>query len=231
MRYSSAKLKCNSTGKELVGNIVKRDIKSLCKFKTSAAESLAAKMEITTNDAESFMRLLEAEDMIRFEAPEYIDKPAMAYTLDNQLDRDNLSMTSHKAGNLIINTYLDWKTTVGFATASVETITGLASQNPFLVVAGIVSWLLSLSSLIDVKIGENGTAIILALQQHKRHKEYITTEQQCRQEANEILVSHGYEEMNDETFGKEIAKLYKIKCVDFLDESRLKLLEKVILPF
>lgn len=210
---------------------MKKDIKLLRKFKEAAVKTLAERLQITADEAQSLVQQLEDKDIIRFEAPEYRDKPATVYTVDRQLGRDNIGMTSHKPGNIIVNTYLDLKSFVSLAVASVETVTGFASLNPFLIGVGIISWLISVSSLTDIKIGENGTAIIMALQQHSCHKEYATTEQQCRKEANEILVSHGYPEMDEEVFGKETAILSRIRCIEFPGESRIKLLEKVTLPF
>lgn len=209
---------------------MKKDIESLLKFKTDAINCLASDLHVTVDEATEIIRLLETEDMIRLEAPEYGEKPAASLTIDRQLQKDDLSMTSHKPGNIIINTYLDWRNLAKFIVSSVETVSGLATASPFLLAMGIFSWLLSISDLTDIEIAENGTAIVLALQQYKKHKLYAATEHQCMKDANEILSLHGYGEMNQEAFQEEITKLKNISCIDIL-EGKIELIEKVIFPF
>lgn len=212
------------------GFIMTKDIEFLLQFKKESTNRLASNFQITGNDASNIVQLLETNNMVRFEAPEYVDHPASLITIDKQLKRDDLGITSHKAGNIIINTYLDWKKLAAVIVASVETVSGLSTASPFLVAIGIFSWILSISTLTDVKIAENGTAIIMALQQYKKHKVYATTQEQCMKDANNILSMHGYEEMNHSVFQDELTVLKKIKCIDILN-GNIKLIEKVNFPF
>lgn len=209
---------------------MEKDIKALSEFKARAADCLASVLQIKVNEAENIIRLLESNDILRLQAPEYVDKPATAFTMDKPFRKDDLGMTSHKVGNIIVNIQLDWKKLVSNVISSAEAVEGLYSGNPFLAVVGILSWLVSVSALTDIRIAENGSAIIMALQQHNKHKVYAATEQQCMKEANEILALHGYDEMDDQTFQKEIDILCKIKCIEFFEE-KVKLTEKIILPF
>lgn len=209
---------------------MKKDVELLHSFRADAAKHLAEELQISFEEADQMIRFLESEDMLKFEAPEYADRPAEILTEDRQLLDCELGMTSHKAGNVILNTHLDWRTTAVTAASAIETFYGADLNNPVLLVTGIVSLLLTLSVLTDIKIEEQGTAIIMALQQYKRHQVFTALEEECRQKANEILVSHGYDEMDRSTFQKEITKLQKIRCVN-LSGDRIQLIEKVIMHY
>lgn len=196
-------------------------------YKKRISVNLAKQFKITEDVADKILKLLETEDLIKIEAPEYQDKPATALTTDRHLMKNELGMTSHKMGNIILNTYLDWKKIAEFVLSLIGTGAGIDMKHPFLACTGIMLVLLSASDLTDIKISENGTAIILALQKYKKHRTYMTTEELCKKEANEILSLHGYVEMDEKTFQNEITRLIKYQCID--NQNRMvKLKEKVI---
>lgn len=210
---------------------MKRDINALGNFRVETTKKLAKELKITFNESDKIIRLLEAEDMLILEAPRYVDKPATVLIEDRQLLRDNLSMTSYKAGNIILNTYLDWRNIAGTITGVIETSYGMDINNPILVIAGVVSCILSMSTLIETKIGENATAIIMVLQKYKKHKFFVATERQCLQEANQILVLHGYDVMDERVFQDELTQLDRIGCIEILADGKIHLIEKVILHY
>lgn len=88
----------------------------------------------------------------------------------------------------------------------------------------------SVSELADINIDENGTAIIMSLQEHRKHKAYMTDEESCRKEANSILISHGYGEMDEKTFQNKITGLIGCRCIDVQD-GMIRLKEKVIMHY
>lgn len=206
---------------------MEKDIKYLQEYKKRVSVNLAKQFKITEETANKILKLLEAEDLVRIEAPEYQDKPATVLTTDRHLMKNELGMTSHKMGNIILNTYLDWEKLALIVLSSIGTGAGIDMKQPFLACAGIMLVLLSASDLTDIKISENGTAIILALQKYKKHRTYMTTEELCKKEANEILSLHGYDEMDEKTFQNEITRLIKYQCID--NQNRMvRLKEKVI---
>lgn len=206
------------------------DIKYLQEYKKQVSVNLAKQFKITEEAADKILKLLETEDLIRIEAPEYLDKTATVLTTDRHLMKNELGMTSHKIGNIILNTYLDWEKLAEVVLPSISTVAGIDMGQPFLTCVGIMSVLLSASELTDIKISENGTAIIIALQKHKKHRAYMNTEKLCKKEANEILSLHGYDEMDEDTFQNEITKLIKYKCIDN-QNGMVKLKEKVIFHY
>ncbi len=206
---------------------MEKDIKYLQEYKKQVSVNLAKQFKITEEAADKILKLLETEDLIRIEAPEYQDKPATVLTTDKYLMKNELGMTSHKIGNIILNTYLDWKKLAEVVLSSISTVAGIDMGRPFLTCVGIMSVLLSTSELTDIKISENGTAIIIALQKYKKHRAYMNTEELCKKEANEILSLHGYDEMDEDTFQNEITRLIKYKCIDN-QNGMVKLKEKVI---
>lgn len=207
-----------------------KDIKYLLKFKNQFTDCLSEKFQLTKKQAIEIVEILEKEDLLRFEAPKYGDQPVSTIIEDRKLAKNNLSMTSHKKGNIIVNTFLDWRKIAGVVLSSIETIMGTSHSNSFMITVGILSCLLSLSSLKEIKINENGTAIIMALQQHSKHQSFAASKQSCMKEANEILLSHRYHEMDFETFENELSVLYGIKCINIIDD-KIKLIEKVILHY
>lgn len=200
-------------------------------FKQKATGHLAFVLHITFDQAKKVIQLLETEDMIKLYAPMYSEKPATVLIKNRQLLERTLNMTSYKIGNIIINTYLDWKSLASAVATSVETVYSLNFDNPILVMSSIFCWLLSMSNLIGVNIEENEVAIIMALQQHKRHKIFATTEEQCMKEANDILTLHNYNVMDKYTFQEAITKLVKIECVKIGADGEIQLIEKIILPY
>lgn len=206
---------------------MEKDIKYLQEYKKQISVNLAKQFKITEEAADKILKLLETEDLIRIEAPEYQDRPVAVLTTDRHLMKNELGMTSHKIGNIILNTYLDWNKLAVAVLSSISTVAGIDMRQPFLTFVSIISVLLSASELTDIKISENGTAIIMALQKHKKHRAYMNTEGLCKEEANEILSFHGLDEMDEDTFQNEITRLIKYKCIDN-QNGMVKLKEKVI---
>ncbi|WP_140401460.1 hypothetical protein [Eubacterium sp. An11] len=205
----------------------KKDIKYLQEYKKKVAKNLASQLNITVEVADKVLKLLETEDLLRIEAPEPEERSATVLITDKRLMKNELGITSHKVGNIILNAYLDWKELAFVVLSSIGTGAAMENEHPFLTVVNIMSAVLSASALTDIKISENGTAIILALQKHKKHKVYTATEKLCKKEANEILTLYGYDEMDDRTFQNEITRLIKYRCIE-KNNSMIHLREKVI---
>ena len=100
-------------------------------------------------------------------------------------------------------------------------------EHPVLTAIGVFQILFSVSELEDINIDENGTAIIMSLQEHRKHKAYMTDEESCMKEANSILVSHGYDEMDEKTYQNKITELISCQCIDVRD-GMIKLKEKLL---
>lgn len=209
------------------GIILTKDIAYLKDYKKQVSVNLAKQFNISEDEADKILQILETEDFIRIEAPKYQEKQVTVLTHNKSFIKDKLGMTSQKMGNIILNTYLDWSRLAKMILASISTVASFDRQSPFLICVGMLSVILSASELTDVKISENGTAIIMALQQHKKHKMYRTEVAACRDEANEILLNHGYQEMDDRTFQNELTKLIEYRCVD-VQEGMAQLREMVV---
>lgn len=207
-----------------------KNIQYIQDYKQRLIDNIIINLKITTEEADRIVKILEVEDLIRIEAPEIEDKPVEILTVDNQIIKSELSMTSRKMGNITINSYLDWNVLVKTILSSVETIAGFSLENYFLIAVGVLSSIFSATELTDISIKENGTAIIMALQNHKKHKAYRINEQECKKEANEILVINGYTEMDEDLFQKEVTRLIRYKCIDN-DNGILRLKEKVLLHY
>lgn len=209
---------------------MKKDLEYLKKYKTRLIDNLMANLRVNKDEASKILKIIEAEDLIRIEMPDIEDKPAEILTVNNHIIKSELSMTSHKIGNIVINSYLDWRALAGIIASSIETIAGFNLETPLLIAVGIFSSIISASEITDISIAENGTAIIMALQNHKKHKIYKVDENQCKIEANEILSINGYDEMDEEVFQEEVTRLIAYKCIDN-ENGILALREKVILHY
>lgn len=204
-----------------------KDMKYLHEFKTKVILNLKSNLKITSFEAEQIFKILEDEDFLRIRAPEMTEKSINVLTSNRHLNKSELGLTSHKFGNIILNTYLDWKQLAGIILSSFETVVSFDAGQPLLIIVGVISSLLSVSNITNIKIDENGTAIIMALQQHNAYKSYSIDEQECKKEANDILSSNGYERMDERKFQSEIDILLKCKCIDE-QNGVLKLKEKFV---
>lgn len=207
-----------------------KDIEYLKAYRKQLSDSLADGFKVTDEIADKLLELFEVEDLIKIEAPEYQEKPASILTKDRHVVKNELSMTSHKMGNVVLNTYLDWRGLASAALGVIETGAGIDMEHPVLTAIGVFQILFSVSELEDISIDENGTAIIMSLQEHRKHKAYMTDEESCMKEANSILVSHGYDEMDEKTYQNKIKELISCQCIDVRD-GMIKLKEKVIMHY
>lgn len=204
-----------------------KDYYALNEFRINAITSLSENFCVDIKVAQKILEYLETEDLIKITAPEIVDKPATFFSKDKQLSRTDLSMTSHKMGNILINTHLEWRSLAEFIVSTIMTLSGVTIANPLLLITGLCSCVLSLSNLTDIKISENSTAIIISLQKHSAYMEYSMSIQDCMDEANEILELYKYDKMDRLTFERELAILRAIGSIDVIDE-RIKLIETVI---
>lgn len=108
----------------------------------------------------------------------------------------------------------------------IETGAGINTENHFFTALGVISILLSALETVEFQIAENETAIIMALQKHNKHRSYTINEELCRKEANEILMSYGYDAMDEKIFQDAITRLLAYKCIDMQD-GMIKLKERV----
>lgn len=86
-----------------------RDIGYLKNYKKQVSENLVNALKIEESDAAALLELLEREDFIRIEAPRYREKAVEVLTPDRHLIKNELSMTSHKIGNIVLNAHLSWQ--------------------------------------------------------------------------------------------------------------------------
>ena len=56
--------------------VLKKDIKYLQEYKKKVAKNLAKQLNITVETADKVLKLLETEDLLKIEAPEYEDQSA-----------------------------------------------------------------------------------------------------------------------------------------------------------
>ena len=207
-----------------------RDLQYLKTYRLTIVENLSATFEISLEGAGRIVDELESGGLLKIEAPCTVELPAEVLMNDGHLPKTEFGMTSHKVGNVILNFQKDWRDVIALAASLVEVALSIEGAQPALIAAGIVGSIISASKLTDISINANGTAIILALQKHKEHKRFAITEEQCRREANEILVLNGYESMDNKTFDTEITNLISYQCIDKEDQI-IKLCETVLFHY
>lgn len=203
-----------------------KDIKQLIEYKITLQKNLRQKFSLSEKEAKRMIELLEQEDVLRIEAPLVHQKPATVLIKDRTLTKSELSMTSYKLGNIIINACLDWRTIVSLICSTIGTIAGLELGHPILFWTSILGCIIDASGMLDFKLNENATAIILAIQKYNKYQSYSLSEEKCLKEANKILESYGCPVMEQREFSREISKLSKINCI-VQDEGILKLEEKI----
>lgn len=206
-----------------------KDIKRLKQCKGQIIFNFQNNLQVSQEDAEQLYMILEKEDFFKIEAPELEERPAQLLIKKKDVISSKLGMNSHKAGNIILNIHTKWKNLV-ILFASVLQSEGFDFDSPVAVLAGIVASVLSASDLIQVEINEKGTAIIMSLQQHNRHRIYGLAEEQCKEEANEILTLNGYKAMTESDFQEELTRLIKYNCIE-KQEEYLLLKEKVLFHY
>lgn len=207
-----------------------KDMDALKKYKARLTTLLMESLKITENDAISLIKELEKEDFLKIEAPLLEEKPITFITNDKHLTRTELGMTSHKLGNIFINTYLNWKKMASLVGSSVGTALTLPQNQPLVSCSLFLACIFSASGIVDIKLSENEVAIIMAIQDHNKNKSYKVKEDQCLYEANKILEENGYNVMNKYAFSDSITKLIKYRCVEQMN-GILKLKEKVWAAF
>lgn len=114
-----------------------KDIEYLKAYRKQLSNNLANGFKVTDEIAVKILELFEAEDFIKIEAPEYQEKPASILTRDRHVVKNGLSMTSHKLGNVVLNTYLDWRGLASAVLGVIETGAGIDMAHPILTVIGV----------------------------------------------------------------------------------------------
>lgn len=208
-----------------------KDLHSLECFVSEVEMNLSNRFHISTLEAKHIVDSLVSADLLKITAPEVAEKPAEVLINNGHLQMNELGMTSVKSGNVILNLQKDWRDVIVAICATIETLASLTVPHHFFFVAAeIVGVIISTSKLTNVDLKSNETAIILALQNHKKHKRFAITENQCKREANEILNLYGKEPMSDKVFDAAITTLITYRCID-KDAEIIRLREKVIFSY
>lgn len=184
-----------------------KDLKELKGYKCRLRLNIMEAFHISENEAKRIIELLEQEDFLKLDAPQIDSKPATVLIEDRHIIKREISMASHKLGNVWINTYLDWRELAGFVFESVGAVTGMELGQPLLFWSAILAAVIAASRFMDINLDENQTAIIMALQKYKKHGYYRTNEEECFAEANKILHIYGYPEMEKSDFSEKVVVL------------------------
>lgn len=206
-----------------------KDLKCLKRCRNQIISNFKDRLKISQDDAEQLYMILEAENFLKIDAPEFIERQAQILIKKKDVISSKLEMNSHKAGNITLNIHTKWKD-VFILFASVLQSDGFDPDKPIATLAGIIASILSASELIRLEINENGTAIIMSLQKHNRHQVYRLSEEECKEEANDLLILNGYNAMTESEFQEEITRLLQFNCIDKRDDS-LFLKEKVLFHY
>lgn len=190
-------------------------------------ERLANTFDLSSSDAKSVYEALEKASIVIIDPPNIVDRPAEWLMKSQGLPKDKLELTSSKMCNVAINFQKDWREVVGFIISLIGTVAGFRDASQLMIYMGVIGSIVSGSKLLEVKIDEKGTAIILALQNQKRHKAFALSEERCMTEANKILESYGYETMDIGTFADTVNELRSYQCVEVVS-SQIYLCERVL---
>lgn len=209
---------------------LRKDLEGLREYKAGLQLNIMERFQISKDQAALIMELLEQQDFLKLEAPEVDNKPATMLTEDRHVIKRELGMTSHKLGNIWINTYLDWRELARCALDLVGTGAGLEWGNPLVFWISIIGAIFAASSLADIRLDANQTAIIMALQKYDKHGYYRTDEEKCFEEANSILDMHAYHKMEKAEFLEKISELLQYGCIDKIG-NMIKLKEKILTHF
>lgn len=206
------------------------DVELLKKCKVSIMDKLSEYLKISVEDAEKIVNMMERNGIIEFQAPKVTQMPATKLKRNKDTLTSELSMSSYKPGNIIINAHADWGQAVISILTLCEFIGSVSTMSPFLIVTSLLIHIISTYNSAEIKLDEKATAIIMALQGLSVHSAYIATEQKCMEEANRILTENDFEPMSEEKFKSKIKQLIQCKCIDW-HEGYLILLEKVSLSY
>lgn len=207
-----------------------KNLKELKAYKYRLQQNIMEAFQISEKEAGLMIELLEQKDFLKLDAPKIDDKPATVLTNDRHVNKREISLTSHKLGNIRINAYLDWRELAEFILGSVGAAAGMKLGQPLIFWSAVLESVIAASRFTDIHLDENQTAIIMALQQYKKHKYYRIGEEECFVEANKILSIHGYPEMNKSDFSEKVSELLNYGCID-KTEDIIKLKEKILTHF
>lgn len=212
--------------------MTKKDFDRLKLQRDKIIHAISESMNITPGNAREILEYLEKVDYLKLEAPlrpNSFNRLEMLIPQRGVL-KTTLEMTSIKPGNIIVNTYIDWKSILLSAISIYSSTNGIKEASWFTAAVSLFGVVLAGSNLCEIKITANGTAIILALQKYFAYKEYRLPEEKCNIEANEILKENHYPEMGDLEFADELTKLDRMGCIR-IDNAMIILQEKVIAHF
>lgn len=212
--------------------MAQKDFDGLKLQRKKIIQSISESMNITPGNAREILKYLEKVDYLKLEAPLKPNSFNQIEMLVPQrgLLKTVLGMTSIKPGNIIINTYIDWKSFLLSMISTVSSFNSIKEESWFTVAVSLFGVVLAGSNLFEIKITANATAIVLALQKYSAYQEYRLPEEKCKIEANEILKENHYPEMEDQVFVDELTILDRIGCIR-IDNAMVILQEKVIAHF
>lgn len=194
-------------------------------YKDKVKQALMLELKVSADEATYLIKHFETEDVFRIKVSDSLDKP-VEHLIVNKKNAAEISSVSYKANNIVINARKDWKAVAATALSGISSFSG----SLFYLIVGVLGALLSSSPLIHFYLDEKKTAIILALQDHSSYGSYGASEEQCLQEANEILSQYGYDQLSVSAFHLAVGELIEYNCID-QSNGYLKLIEKVTVQY
>lgn len=209
---------------------MKKDYKKLNEQREIFINEIKNVFDTTYEKAQIIYEYLENENILQLE-PGDISEPTIEFLIEGKKQVQNgLKLKSIKLGNATFQLKFDTVKTLGAIASIVNTSCGIAEKDNFLIGIGLLSIFVCAKNLLEHEIVENGTAIILALQNEHDYQNYKLSRTLCMENANKILREHHYSEMNEYIFNDELTKLIQLKCIEVKNDMVI-LKEKVSKQF
>ncbi len=190
-------------------------------FKEKAVELLSNNLNCENSLSANILKELENR-VIWFSKPCAKKIKKIQTIIVNEKCRGELNATSYKVGNIVLNLKSDWREDIKCVLAVAGAASSFNVSNLFGSICGIISCFISILDLSGIKISENETAIIIALQINN----FQLSELQCKAKADEVLLQYSYPIMDENSYSRAIKNLLSIKSIK-VSNKKIILNEKV----
>lgn len=209
---------------------MKKDYEKLNEQREAFIDEIKNVFGITYEKAQTVYEYLENENILQLEPGDICDPAVEILFEGKQQIQNELKLKSIKLGNAVFRLKFDTIRTLGAIASITGTACGLAEKNEFWIGMGLINIFICVNNILPYEIKENGTAIILALQNEHDYQNYKLSRTLCMENANKILREHHYSEMNEYVFNDELTKLIHLKCIEVKNDMVI-LKEKVCKQF
>lgn len=212
------------------GENMKKDYKRLNEQREILVDEIKTAFKTTYENAVAIYEYLENENILQLEPGDIYESGVERLFEKNSQTQNELKMQSIKLGNITFRLKFDTVKTLGAIASIVNSSYGLMEKNNFMIGIGLFGIFVYANDILGYEIAENGTAIILALQNQCDYQSYKLSRVQCWENANVILREHHYSEMNEYVFADELTKLIHLNCIEVRNDIVI-LKEKVSSQF